>query len=409
MPEEPEGTYDKGIYPEHVGHAVPDPMPIRDFEPWHLPRKQWIRREQWKRCARRLLGQLSLTDRPLRYLGLPGTELLDLEVLAELCTERNVGLRYLGFNTGSQSPGQQTTQRLSENLLQSVPGVEGMSVVTADDLLALASKTSLAYGRLGDVESFDLVNLDLCDVFTSKQGRPVHAAVKNIVEYQLNKRTQPWLMFVTTAIDRDAIADEDVVQYRRQFDANAAQWSEFGERISQLAAESPASTTASASAVFTGANGMLFGKLLAVSIGKWLASLLKQPQPWKVELKSCVCYRRGLGNMSAAEIEVPEPELFSLVFQIQRYTQTLTDPSGLGEIEANPPISVDWGQAEKSMALQMVRKAARALDLDIYLQDKPDDYLILVEQSASQLQLRNFDPEKYRIFATSIPRIPTRR
>ena len=41
MIDTPDSTYDQGIYPEGVGHAVPEPMPIGDFQPWHLPRKQW--------------------------------------------------------------------------------------------------------------------------------------------------------------------------------------------------------------------------------------------------------------------------------------------------------------------------------------------------------------------------------
>src|SRR4051812_13411813 len=113
--EEPaQETHDEGIYPETPGHAVPEPIPLKAFQPWHLPRKQWVRHFQWRECTKRLIDGLQLDDRPLRYLGLPGTELLDLEVLANFCVEKNLRFRYLGLNSGAQSPGQQTTQRLAE-------------------------------------------------------------------------------------------------------------------------------------------------------------------------------------------------------------------------------------------------------------------------------------------------------
>jgi hypothetical protein len=396
-------THDEGIYPETPGHAVPEPMPLKAFAPWHLPRKQWVRQSQWRKCTKRLMRRLQLDDRPLRYLGLPGTELLDLEVLASFCAETNVRFRYLGFNSGGQTPGQQTTQRLAEDLLKSIEGVDTTSIVCTDDILALASKTSLAYHRLKGFESFDVINLDLCDVFTTRRGRSVHAAVKNLIEFQVNGRTHPWLLFVTTTIDREAVAQEDVEQYKNKFEENAARWPDFKEAVGNLAGQ-PDGIAAGASA-FTDARGVRFGKLLAVSIGKWLASVLKQPTPWKVELKSCVCYRRGLATMRADELPVPEPELFSLVFAMLRPPLRLEDPAGLaGDAALAQP--VDWNEAERVMALQMARKALHAIDLDLHLQARPDEYLRLTEESATLLAFRNYDIEEYRRFASSVPALP---
>jgi hypothetical protein len=398
-------TYDQGIYPGVPDHAVPEPIPLVSFAPWHLPRKQWVRNNQWRGCTKRLVRDLHLGDRPLRYLGLPGTELLDLEVLANFCTEKALKFRYLGFNSGAQSPGQQTTQQLAEDLLKSMDSVDAGSIVAADDIIALASKTSLAYNRLRGYESFDVINLDLCDVFTTRRGRSVHAAVKNIVEFQVNGRTQPWLLFITTAIDRDAVAPDDIAQYGGRFDENLNRCQEFRDLASEIVGQQ-VNAPGSGSSAFASADGVRFGKLLSVSIGKWLASLLRQPVTWKVELKSCACYRRGMPNMRVDMPPVPEPELFSLVFGVTRSAQELTDPSGLAGSRSSLVHLPDWNEVERLMALQMVRKAQRAIDLDLHLQSRPGEYQQLTEEAGALLAFRSYDIQAYRKFAASVPQIP---
>lgn len=398
MAEELNDTHDEGIYPEAPGHAVPEPMPLSEFAPWHLPRKQWVRNLQWRDCTRRLAKELQLDDRPLRYLGLPGTELLDLEVLANLCVQLRIRFRYLGFNTGAQSPKHLTMQRLSEDLIKTIEGVEMISTVVTDDILSLASKSGMAYYNLQQIESFDVINLDLCDVFTTQPGREVHTAVRNIVEYQVNSRMQPWLLFITTAVDRNAVSEADLAQYRAKFNDNSAKWQDFQQAATSLLeaemAENPFDTV----------SGVKFGKLLAVSIGKWLASLLRGSAPWKVELKSCVCYRRGLPGIRVDQRPIPEPEMFSLVYGVSCPHQALIDPAGLAKAAEAPVI--DWNQVERKMAVQMAKKATIAIDLDRVLQLQSDTYRRLTEESAELLRLRNYDAELYRKYAREIPRLP---
>jgi len=229
--------------------------------------------------------------------------------------------------------------------------------------------------------------------------------VKNIVEFQVNGRTQPWLLFVTTAVDRDAIASDDIAQYSERFDENLNRCQKFRDSASDIVGQR-VNAPGNGSSVFANADGIRFGKLLSTSIGKWLASLLRQPITWKVELKSCACYRRGMPNMRVDLSPVPEPELFSLVFGITRSGQELADPSGLAG--SNPPLvqPVDWNEIERLMALQMVRKAQSAIDLDLHLQSRPEEYRQLTEESGALLAYRSYDLNAYREFAASVPQIP---
>ena len=65
-------------------YAPPQTEP-KEFKPWHKPRKQFVRREQLATLLLRLYEMREPGD-PLLYLGLPGTDLIDLRYLHEqLC------------------------------------------------------------------------------------------------------------------------------------------------------------------------------------------------------------------------------------------------------------------------------------------------------------------------------------
>ena len=90
-----------GIFGNNIEYAQPRTAP-KEFKPWHKPRKQFVRRKQWSALLRRLYENRGPRD-PLRYLGLPGTDLIDLRYLHEqLCRDNDRQLCFLGFNTEAQ-------------------------------------------------------------------------------------------------------------------------------------------------------------------------------------------------------------------------------------------------------------------------------------------------------------------
>src|SRR4051812_13554844 len=57
-----------------------------EFEPWHHPVKQIVRDEQWAKLVAKLFDEDGVPpDGILRYLTLPGNDLLDVRVVAEAC------------------------------------------------------------------------------------------------------------------------------------------------------------------------------------------------------------------------------------------------------------------------------------------------------------------------------------
>ena len=78
---------------------LPSQAVAKAYKPWHRPRKQFVRREQWSALLRRLYDEREPGD-AVRYLGLPGTDLIDLRYLyEEVCRANERPLRFLGFNS----------------------------------------------------------------------------------------------------------------------------------------------------------------------------------------------------------------------------------------------------------------------------------------------------------------------
>ena len=66
--------------------AALEGVEAREFKPWHKPRKQYIRLRQWCAIVRWLIRKVGMQQGDsLRYLGLPGEDLLDIRSLRGVC------------------------------------------------------------------------------------------------------------------------------------------------------------------------------------------------------------------------------------------------------------------------------------------------------------------------------------
>ena len=134
----------------------------KEFKPWHKPRKQFVRRKQWSALLRRLYKDRDPED-PLRYLGLPGTDLIDLRYLHDqFCRDNNRQLCFLGFNMEARpdSPAE-IELNISLDEVSRLPNVDKQSAVLADDFRLVGNENSLAWSRTRQLGPFDVVNIDL--------------------------------------------------------------------------------------------------------------------------------------------------------------------------------------------------------------------------------------------------------
>jgi len=384
------------IVPEEEPAHVPGEQMRDEFALWHLPRKHHVRVEQWARALRALVKDIP--DRTLiNYLGLPGEDLLDLEMLAKVCGEEGRKLKYLGFDTGHNRP--RSPQRvLAEHIVQRSGAVDANSTVMPDNITIVANPRSVGSRRVRDGGSFDVVNLDMCDAFTSDDLRPVHSAVLSILTQQVNRRGEPWLFFLTTRCEVERFGQDEVAGYRNLINDNIMRSSTFRSALCALLGVTEENVGSLHENLAS--DDFRCGKWLSVGIGKWLMSVTRERVPWHLSLVSAVAYRAGLMSAAGAEFAGRPPNLVSLVFRFERSAQPVVDPIGLGR---SPEVAVS--PDEITLAENLVLELNHIIDLDCRLQEDPDYAALMFRECAAMLAVRNYSGDAYREWVERLPTV----
>ncbi len=360
-------------------YVLPQAEP-KQFKPWHKPRKQFVRREQLSALLLRLYEKRESRD-PLRYLGLPGTDLIDLRYLHErLCRANDRPLRFLGFNTEAQ-PGNPAHVQLSVSLdeVRRLPNVDTQSEVIHDDFRRIGNPNSIAWSRTLQHGPFDVVNIDLCDGLASdppQEDQSVYNALARLMALQA-RNPNPWLLLVSTRIGHgmfDADAEERLMNL---FHKNVNTCEGFAEACEQLL-ESDVKlidpTTCSEADLLN---------LMTVAIGKWLSALVKVHAPSRVELASTHGYR--VDPVAARE------DLVSLALRVEPVIVASPDA-----LSPTAPALED----ECTTAKAILKRSASRLDVDTILEQQPDVYEELIGETERLLADARYEVAGYRPWLT---------
>ena len=355
----------------------PGTPPKREFQPWHRPRKQFVRREQWTPLLKKLYDGRPDAD-PIRYLGLPGVDLIDLRYLYdEVCRVVERPLRFLGFNTEAQ-PGStaQIELNLSLDEVRHLPHVDPSSDVIHDDFRRLAAPTSIAWNRAVRLGPFDVVNVDLCDGVASDppylEGS-MYAALARLAALQARNH-QPWLLLITTRIARglfDRAAETSLVEL---FSANVEQCGEsFVIACAELLKGDPSTIDPSS------CSEPDYLCLMIVALGKWLSALVQAHGPHEVELASTQGYR--------VEPGAPCEDLVSLAM---RFTPVIA--ASANPLAPQPPAVID----ECETAVGIAKRASARKNLDDILARECDLHEALILETETLLRAARYDVAEYR-------------
>lgn len=361
-------------------YAQPRTTP-REFKPWHKPRKQFVRRKQWSALLRRLYEDRGPGD-PLRYLGLPGSDLIDLRYLHEqLCSDDGRTLCFLGFNTAARlgSP-EQVEMNISLDEVRRLGNVDGQSAVLTDDFRLVGNEYSIAWSRTRQLGPFDVVNIDLCDGLASESPQnngSIYSALAQLMALQA-RNPNPWLLLITTRMGRgtfDADAEQRLISHFRENVARCEGFAEACGQLLELDVESVDPATCSEADHLN---------LMTVAIGKWLSMLVQSQAPSHVELASTHGYRV---NPAA-----PQEDLVSLAFRFEPVI--VASPDALSPTAPDP---VD----ECAIAKAILRRSTRRLDVDTILNEQPDLREELTAETERLLVKSRYDIEDYRAWLTS--------
>jgi hypothetical protein len=380
MPPTPD---DEQLADDIVGAATYEASapPKKEFLPWHRPRKQFVRSEQWTFQIEKLLADFTPEGQPLRYLGLPGTDLLDLRHFHRIvCQPRQLQLRFLGFNSAASSANSmQVELNISLDEVKKLPFVDPLSDVLPDDIRRIANEDSIAFQRAQTLGPYDVINLDLCDGFGSDTPGALddthYNALARLLSLQVRNKS-PWLLLLTTRVGQAHIHAAVVEKLMTKCANNLAECKEFRETIqTALSISDPAAFEEMAKSPA----GLLVAFLLGIS--KWLLGMAVGSNPQaSMELKSIIGYRVAADS--------PCEDLVSLAFRFDPQSAPITDPMGL----INQPIAV---LDECPLAAKIVTRVAKRVDADAVLNTNAILHQEMTDAMAALLEIARYSKSDY--------------
>ncbi|KAA3499068.1 hypothetical protein DXM27_21945 [Rhizobium rhizogenes] len=354
---------DSVLPPEAAPLASPAPL---KFEPWHKPRKQYVRVEQWLKHVEGIVGKLGLQSfadgEPLRYMTLPGPDLLDIRMVADFCSSKAIKLRYTGFCHSTETEERRLRQNVNEFSITHKEAVVNSSKVVRSRLQDVGIKNSEAAVEMVKGGPFDIINIDACEPLAgddeNASGRLVDA-IRSITEYQLAHRRKPWILLLTTPIQADSISKKSMSALNEQVVINTKNDELFAEELSARF-EGGEDVVAYLERVSQN-NGDVLLSIFSLGIAKWLIHLAEQATFRVKKLK----------GYSYSMFRKPpyDANMVSLCFLFEPNEIIIQDATGL---TGNPSTVAAGGDQAISLHLRALRKAFEIENLDIKLyEDKP--------------------------------------
>ncbi len=365
------------------------PKPLKkQFEAWHRPRKQFVRDKQWREQIERLLSDIGEQNYLLRYLGLPGTDLLDLRHFhAAVCQPKSHRLKFLGFNRAADPRSDaQGEMDISLDEVRKLEFVDPLSDIVPDDFRRIAADGSIAWQRTREFGPCDVINIDLCDGFTvdppGAMEDTLYNAMNRVVTMQVGN-TRPWLLFLTTRVGPQHIHGDALSRLTAKFSQNLNGCPAFlAASRDHFSIEDDAAINAACQSQ----KGML--DVCVTAVCKWFLGLVVGASPaWSVELKSAVGYQVD-GHLDAED-------LISLALRFTPSGQSLPDPMGLAAQPGNAP-------DECALAAAMAARVARRKNADTILAEDAALAAEMESASCTLLEQSRYDGQEYRIWLAGL-------
>ena len=355
--------------------------PSKFFLPWHRPRKQFVRAKQWALQIDKLLSDFTPQGQPLRYLGLPGTDLLDLRHFHEtLCAPRQLHLRFLGFNSAANSANSlQVELNISLDEVKKLPFIDPLSDVLPDDVRRIANENSIAFHKAQNLGPYDVINLDLCDGFGSDAPGAIddthYNALARLLSLQVRNKS-PWLLLLTTRVGEAHIHAAVIDKLMKKCAENLMECAEFQKAANDAFS---ISDPASFGEMIKTPNGLLVGFLIGIS--KWLLALAVRNNPQaSMELKSIIGYK--VAYDSSCE------DLVSLAFRFDPHIAPISDPLGLANQIVSP-------LEECPLSAKIITRVTRKVNADELLKTNEALHKEMTDAMAALLEVARYSKDAY--------------
>jgi len=363
---------------ESYGYEMPQK---KKFLPWHKPRKQYVREMQWTRLIEGLLSEYYPADKVIKYLGLPGDDLLDLRYFHDtICEPKELKLQFLGFNKG-MAPGKahEASLEISLDEINRLKYVDNKSELIPDDFIQIAGEKSLAWTKSSDMGPFDVINIDLCDSI-AKAGvtefEEDHYKTLNRLMMLQSFRKKPWLLFLTTRTNKNSINEQVFDTLKRVYLDNLNKCKGFSDKSTE---NFYVSNEVDLNDYCNKENG--FSNIFLMGLSKWILGIGVNHNPQSgVEIKNIMGYK--------VNADANHPDLVSIALQINPIMVAPVDKIGLAHKTAE---LID----ECSKAVEMLDKLASQEDIDQLLKSNTETNNLMIQHSSELLKKARYDTTNY--------------
>ena len=346
----------------------------KEFQPWHKPRKFFVRRNQWAKVAKLLIEESS--SQQINYLTLPGLDLLDVEVMAEACKKAGKVLNFLGFNS-KEGTDESFTQAIQSFDTQGkdLPLSE-RSIVRQYRLEEIVSHNSATERAFKEMGPYHIINLDACNSIAKPQLGELNIrlidALHRILELQVTHCGHNWLLFITTKFSPSGIDNNVFNRLMDSIQKNAISSQNFRSHVEGFIGLSSKEILASEFTNMPNNESEAFVKKCTLGLSKWIyhQHILDQ---WQLEVLDSYFYASG-NNVN----------MLSLVIKMHRVPQNIDDKTGI-----IPQKNVS--RTDKFTDIKIVESLGKMKDLDRKLAQNDNLFEKLIIESALQLKQHGYD------------------
>lgn len=358
-----------------------EPFLGNDFQPWHKPRKQYIREKQWLEHLLRTLKTSQYKGiNTINYFGLPGGDLLDVihlrNGMLKSSRARNKFLSVHGFvnNLSDYQRAQASMSKFLDN-----QNVSPLSKVENFSFESLGKLDSDAWKRVKSFGHYHFVNLDFCNNMLSEKTL---TSMYYFLDYQLKRVIGlPWLLCITTRLNKESASvgiiskfEGLIEEIKSDGNISLALAECFGEAFKDLNSIKSLSSLG---------DKKFLNQLLQICLVLWFVDeTLKSG--CEISLKSSFKYSVDTFN--------PELDMHSFVFGIEKIDVVKPDTLGLvdhGDIITPKKSDIDY----KKDALH---KLSESLDVDFYLESNREELELYVGKILELLSTCGYNVAAYR-------------
>ncbi len=368
-----------------TGMSEQDAGDVVGYAPWYKPRKQFIRSNQWWISIYRTFNDKFKEMESVKYFGLPGADLLDLEYfsdkLASCENAKNTKLYAYGF-VGNKKDKTRIDGRLTQ--LLDKDNVDPSTKIDESNFVSLSSEKAMIWKRVYESGPFHFINLDFCDCIFSNVN--ILDSILKLLHYQIERQTDDWLFSISTRFDKDGV-NKDIFPLFDGVLSSLEKEVTVKNKIEECF--SALENKTSKLEKFDRYSKSEIYELVQVCFVLWILNFTFK-YGCMVELQSSMKYR--------VDSDIEFSELFSLVFKFTPKSYMLPDDLGVFSITQGRemPSEADLLERRILRKINALTKLSSSIDVDTILSENKSEFDKCTEEKIDLLNKAGVNTSRYK-------------